>query len=356
MALEINGTTHFIPNKDEVGVLTTQLSIAQLLDVYHINSDVNRDITPNRVQKLSNYLSSYDTALGVYIPAIILAYEGEEPFYKKENDTIYFGEEVKFVVLDGQHRIKAFENYKKYLSDYDSIMSFLDSKVTVQIYFGLSEEEQRKLFSDINYLSDPVSHNISFKFDGRDVINVLIKELLSNQRNNALIQLGVEQEKNSIRRPSNQNWISIARLNRFISYLLLGTAKSSGKTNDLLAKNYDYVIEFLRQYFILLRDALPKNPGDVFSNLSGHEALQNAIAIVSHEEIIKLSNETIDWKDDWKLIVEHFQYIDWSVDSGIFDKFLTFSGNYPAFIDNKHMDIVPILKEELWSHIEQTLE
>ena len=85
---------------------------------------------------------------------------------------------------------------------------------------GLNESSQRKLFSDINSRAKKVSQSLSFKFDERDVVNLLIKDLLKNNNTNTIHGLIID-HKSRIVRPQNKAWMSISRLNRFISYLLL---------------------------------------------------------------------------------------------------------------------------------------
>lgn len=347
--LKLKGFLDVFPNNGEIGILTTQMKVKDLLDVYQIESKVNRDINEQRVSNLSKYLNTFDSESGIYLPAIILAYEGEEPNDDIPN-TYVFSDKGKFIVLDGQHRLKGLERFKNTENDMNRLTEILNSNITTQVYFGLDRSKKQSLFVDINALSKRVSKNLAVSFDGRDAINKLIQDLLAVERGNSLKQMGIDSKISRIVRPGNKIWMSSARLNTFISYLLLNTGKTSNPTNGLIFENYDKLLEFLKQYFYLLQNALPKNLGDVQDNLLGHEALQNAIAILSHEKIIELSKTEIEWKEEWKEFVELFEYIDWGTNSPLFSALTMQKGgknSYIGFEDNKPGDIVPVLREEM---------
>src|SRR5699024_11955230 len=115
-----------------------------------------------------------------------------------------------------------------------------------------------------------VSQNLTFKFDKRDPINVIIKELL-NHDVNLENKLKIT-DKTRVSRPSNKSWMSITRLNRYISYLLFNTNKISNKNMKLLEEKFFEITEFLTQYFSLLIEILPEDIGNVEKYILEHEA------------------------------------------------------------------------------------
>src|SRR5699024_1190786 len=196
--------------------------------------------------------------------AIMLAYEGNDPI--PDNNEYLFQKDRTFLVLDGQHRIKALERYVQKEDDQNKIKNILKSKITIQIYFNLTEKEKRQLFIEINGKSKKVSQNISVSFDDRNPMNSLVSDLLKNKRGNPIIKMGVEQKLSRIVRPSNTNWISLVRLARFISLVLLGTQEPSSSNKVIIKEQYEEVFSFLQQYFLLLGAALPVEPGNVLKN------------------------------------------------------------------------------------------
>src|SRR5699024_8515322 len=353
--LLLTGHILLIPNftstENRKAILTTELTIEELLEVYKIDHTVNRDIRYEKIVQMENYIKQIDTDLGIYIPAIMLAYEGEDPV--PEDNNYLFEKDRTFVVLDGQHRIKALESYIEKEGDKNKVNKILKSKITIQVYFNLSEQEKRQLFIEINGRSKKVGHNISVNFDDRNTMNSLVTDLLKNERS-PILKMGVEQKLTRIVRPNNTNWISMIRLSRFISYLLLGTQEPSSYSKVIIKKQYEEIFSFLQQYFNHLVLAFPKEPGNVLKNILGHEAIQNTIAIVCHKKIIKKSNKKVLFNKNWKQTVGMLKYIDWRPNSTIFEDRLVLSGGkssgkstYFGFSDNKHYDLVPLLEKEL---------
>lgn len=348
----MKGYINFIPNFDSESnpkaILTSTIKVRDLLDVYKIDGTVNRDIREDKISQLVNYLREVDTDLGIYIPAIMLSYEGNDP--EVEENEYLFEKKRNFIVLDGQHRIKAFERFMSREKDQEKIDKLLNSKITVQIYFNLTESEKRQLFIEINGKAKRVSQNVSVRFDDRNPINSLVTDLLKIKRNNPILRMGVEQEKSRIVRPGNKNWISMVRLSRFISMLLLGTLEPSKSNITKINNNLEDIFAFLQQYFVILESALPKEPGNVKKNILGHEAIQNAIAIVCHEFIIKNKKDRIEFNKNWKEIVEMLEFIDWRTTSSLFKDHLIYSSGrnrYVTFADNKHYDLVPLIRGEI---------
>lgn len=350
--LLLTGHILLIPNftstENRRAIMTTELTIKELLDVYKVDKTVNRDIRYDKISKIENYINQIDTDLGIYIPAIMLAYEGTDP--EREGNEYLFNKERTFVVLDGQHRIKALESYIQKEKNENKAKKILESKITIQVYFNLTELEKRQLFIEINGRSKRVSKNLSVNFDDRNPMNSLVSDLLKNKRSSLYLKMGVEDKRSRMVRPGNKNWISMVRLARFISFVLLGTQEPSSSSKEIINQQYEEVYSFLQQFFIHLASAFPEDPGNVEKSILGHEAIQNAIAVVCHEKIITITSNEIIFNKNWKKVVEMLEYIDWRPNSSLFKDHLILSGGknkYVGFTDNKHYDLVPILEKEL---------
>lgn len=339
---------NFTTSQNEKAIMTSEIRIEELLEVYKIDQTVNRDIRYDKISQIENYINQIDSELGIYLPAIILSYEGEDPY--PENNEYLFEKTRSFLVLDGQHRIKALENFIKKEKDEHKVRKILDSKITIQVYFNLTQQEKRQLFIEINGNSKRVSQNVSVSFDDRNPMNSLVTDLLKNKSSNPILKMGVEQKLSKIVRPSNKNWISMIRLSRFVSFVLLGTQEPSKSNKTIIKKQYEEIYYFLQQYFILLATALPDEPGNVRKNILGHEAIQNTIAIVCHKNIISKTKDKLLFNENWKQFVEMLEYIDWTTNSALFKDHLVTSGGtnkYVGFSDNKHYDLVPLLAREM---------
>lgn len=118
----------------------------------------------------------------------------------------------------------------------------------------------------------------------------------------------------------------------------------------LLEENFFEITEFLTQYFSLLIEILPEDFGNVEKYILGHEALQNALAIVTHEMIVINKDSEILFTPRWKEITELLHLIDWTTNSGIFSTLLIDGANYKQFKDSKHSEVLPLLRLE-WEQL-----
>lgn len=349
---EVKGLASPLDSENKKILMTTEMKVKDLLDRYTLNKLVNRDVSSTKVSQLRKYIDTYDSEIGIYFPAVILAATEDPKKINTENLTVQFSDSVKFIVLDGQHRIKALESFKNQQIDNERLIEVLMSTVTVQIYFNLKEQEQRQLFLDINSTSKQVSKSLAFRYDGRDLLNVMIKELIFSNRENKLSLLKIDQ-KERIVRPSNKNWMSFARLNRFLSYLLFNTNKLSARTSKIIAENQVEILNFLEQYLESLIEVFPEDFGNVQKYLLGHEAYQNALAIASHKKIIQIDGNKFRVKENWQDYMESLAMIDFTPENPKYEHLIVQRKGFKGFKDNKHSETLPILMQEWEEEIQE---
>lgn len=140
--------------------------------------------------------------------------EGETAAFK-----MYLSQRHVFWVVDGQHRRKAMEGVFEFLDSVrtkrtypkkGSLFQFLKnevaseelqlweecfsvarafSTVAVEIHLGLTTEQERQLFHDLNRLGKRVDTNLALNFDSSNAVNLFIKDKLIDQ-------LGLKVEEN----------------------------------------------------------------------------------------------------------------------------------------------------------------
>lgn len=338
-------------NSQYKGVMTTQLTVRNLLDIYEIDNNVNRDINYSRLSSLSKYLDSFDTGIGIFLPSFVLAFK-EDPinFYDKKTKELVLPQGHKLKVIDGQHRIKGMEYLLKTITNEERKEEVLQSVVTAQIYFGLSDNDQKNVFVDINSNAKRVSMSLITKYDTREIMRVLIRDIYKTCK--ALQIAGVEFEKSRIVRPGSKLFITSARLKKFITILLFGKVKLSKKNEQILKDNYDDILVFLDKFFEIFFDVLPDEPGNVLKYTLGHEALQNAIALYLHNIIMFDSSENIRWSFNWEQELERLKYFDWTIKNKDFETNMVKNRQgtkyeFYAFIDSKHGNLLEILQQVL---------
>lgn len=347
--INLKGLVNHI-NGESQAIMTTQITVRELLEVYKIDNVINRDINYARLGPLATYIDSIDSEVGIFLPSLVFAFTGDpSKYYDTSRKELSLPPGVKLKVIDGQHRIKGLEHLLRHSSDTAKKEKILDSTLTAQIYFGLDEVDEKNVFVDINSNAKRVSMSLITKYDTRDIMRVLVRDTFESCR--ALENAGVEFMKSRIVRPKNTLLFTSARLKNFISILLFGRPKLSKKAEQLIKDKYDDVLAFLDKFFVVLFDALPPVPGDVNKYTLGHEALQNAIAYYLHEQIISEADKDIEWIPDWELVLEKLEYFDWSVRNPLFQQYMITSrsnnSEFKAFIDNRYQNLLEILKAEL---------
>jgi len=348
--VKLKGLVNLI-NGDSKGVMTTQITVRDLLEVYTIDNSVNRDINYARLKNISKYIDSYDSPIGIFLPSLVFSFiEDVGNYYDITKKELRIPTGVKLKVIDGQHRIKGLEYFLNVSEDLDKKEEILNSNLTAQIYFGLNENNQKDVFVDINSNSKRVSMSLITKYDTRDIMRVLVRDLYDSSH--ALQNAGVEFNKSRIVRPTNELLFTSAHLKNFIALLLFGTANISKKNEKLAKEKYDDILMFLDKFFTILFDVLPSVPGDVRKYTLGHEALQNAIAFYLHKEIILEIEPDLSWIPDWEIEVEKLKHFDWSIRNPLFQQHMIISRvntnyEFKAFIDSKHDKLSKILENEL---------
>lgn len=346
----LHGPLAPLDNSKERAIMTTQIKLRDLLTVYKLERDVNRDVNGNRLPKLTKYIDGYDMEPGIFFPAIVCAYSGnplKDFNVNKLELEIPHGENL--VVIDGQHRIKALEAYiNNARVDFRKRHEVLESDFTLQIYFGLNTKDMKNLFADINSNSVKVSMSLITAYDNREISNIITKE--TYEISMYLQMIGVEFNKSKISRPQNQEFITSARLKKFISILLFGKPIINNSQENLLKEKYDEILSFLERFFYVFINDLPESPGDVLRYVLGHEAIQNAIALLIHNSIFE--GNSLKLKLDWEERIDIFKYLDWSPNNKLWQPFIVkaranSSSEYLTIESRHEKDIYKLLSEEL---------
>lgn len=311
--LKLKGTVLPIDERQPTkGLMTTQIKVENLLGIYLIDNEVNRDINVNRIPKIEKYIDTFDNDLGIFLPAIMCNIQLKEFKYDEENSALTIYPHEKLVIIDGQHRIKGLEKYLSTMKNSDRRkMEILGSMLTLQLYINLNKAEQRELFSSINSNAKKVSMSLTTSYDSRDILNVLATDIYAISK--PLQSLGIERNKSRVTRPKNENLATMTRLKTFLSLLLFGKKTLSNNNEELIKKNYDSILNFLERLFYNLTIILPSSPGNVNEFVLGHEAVLNAVAIYLNRKIVVANNAGFIFHHDLGDFLETLTLIDWSV-------------------------------------------
>lgn len=166
-------------------VLSVQCTASQILKFIEIDRTVQRDLIDQHVSDIQKYIQYGMDGNNIYFPPIILSARGKGN-YNEEKNEYKLNFDDRLALLDGQHRIKAFEIIIKRLeirNDQSSIIKLNYAKnfpFTLQIFVNISKEEEKQLFTDVNTKSAKVSNTLLIMYKNNDLCGELVKDIIEN--------------------------------------------------------------------------------------------------------------------------------------------------------------------------------
>ena len=181
-------------------VITAQAKLIDIILVFEVDSNVQRELDPSQVASISRYILD-KLKIGnspIFFPPFVFSSRGhgefipEEYVYKLKLDN-------RIAVLDGQHRLEAFKSLESRLKDSNHPEEQLiyeklkEIPLTLQIYEGLNIEQEQQLFTDINAKSTRVGANLIKYYDEYNITSRLMRKVVHNHPSIAFEQFEVRQ-------------------------------------------------------------------------------------------------------------------------------------------------------------------
>lgn len=297
-------------------------SIPELMEMETEGRLETRTTRKENVRKLRSYITENYATGDIYLPPLVAScQEGELE-----------GKPSRLVVIDGNHRLKAFLQLETYIlkgmssvndveySEAINLQRVLDSiEVPFQIFEGLSTEEVNQLYIDHNRKGKKVGLSKRIAYDSRDQINVVTNSLLN--ANEQLKEAGVEQEKNAVMRPANKNLMSLAQLRRIVELFIaeIETGQKTKRDVDSISKEENY-IELVNSWFEELFMLYPvKAIGNFHESMLANFPLLYAVASYAVDSIGELAFE-----DQIKTVqrrMRNLSAINWERDQDVWTRF-----------------------------------
>ncbi|MGG0717660.1 DNA sulfur modification protein DndB [Robertmurraya massiliosenegalensis] len=166
-------------------ILSMQCIASQIIKFIQVDRSVQRDIIDQHVAEIQQYIQYGVDGHPIYFPPLILSARGKGN-YDNENQEYHLDFDEKLILLDGQHRMKAFEMVIKRLEIRDD----MDSKrkldfvrkfpLTLQIFTNISTDEEKQLFTDVNTKSSKVNNTLLIMYKNQNLCGELVKEVIEN--------------------------------------------------------------------------------------------------------------------------------------------------------------------------------
>jgi hypothetical protein len=350
----LNMTIH--PFCEKFGLATLALKVQDLLNYTTIDPMVQRKLSPMQRRKIANYLQERELD-HVFFGPVTLSLRDVSSL-AKENGNLYLRHGSKLSILDGQHRILAlgyvneqilkevrrhekkaallkvklrkepdnqeliyeFEQTEGTLKQLEARrLDLMETELAVQIYIGLTEEEEQQLFGDINSKVQLVSKELGHSFDSVDPINLVIQQVVDH--NVYLKAAGVERRSNLT--AFNKNFTCFSWLYSTAVMLFSGRMQPSYELQRKIRQDLTSYVEILHQFFNTLLPMMPEQPG-LPQYTSSSRVMQESIALYANHFLFNNGEYNEGWTDclrildgfDWSHENEELVYIFGSLDNG----------------------------------------
>lgn len=234
--------------------------------------EVQRNINPRKISLIKSYLLSgleKDTLEMRFFSAVTCTVRG----------SIYYDDQLKRIAVDtnmsklsindGQHRINAIaktledlendlvKSRKKERTEriHNYIKQLKEMVIPVIIFDGMTEENEKQLFHDLNNLAQRPSRNTNILLNQQDLFSRMAREIALENR--YFVHYGVEFEKQSIMK-SNPNTFTLGVIYESIKELLMEEYNYNRKfLTEENYKSYKDRVEYV------LNSILYTLPGDI---------------------------------------------------------------------------------------------
>lgn len=239
-------------------VITAQAKLIDIIVVFEVDSNVQRELDSNQVASIVKYILDKlrNGNSPIFFPPFVFSSRGHGEF--KEEEFIYqLKLDNRIAVLDGQHRLEAFKNLEFRLKDSElpeeqAIYEKLkEIPLTLQIYEGLNIEQEQQLFTDINANNTRISANLIKYYDEYNITSKLMRSVVKNHPSIAFEQFEVRQNTT---RSKLMTGLIVYKL---IAVLHSGRIITNQENYTFLPEEYQSLEERIKCFLTLLVKYMP---------------------------------------------------------------------------------------------------
>ncbi|SMQ60969.1 DNA sulfur modification protein DndB [Bacillus sp. OV166] len=239
-------------------VISMQCTAEQVLKFIEIDREVQRDVIEQHVTDIQKYIQFGLDGNNIYFPPLIFSSRGKGKF-TDDGYKYHLNLDDKLIVLDGQHRIIAFEMVIKRLEtreDANSKQKLHTAKnfpLTLQIFTDLSIQQEQQLFTDVNTKASKVSNTLLVMYKQNNPCAELAKEIIANHHS-------ISEDKFEVRsKTTRTKLMTAATLHNLIITLNEGVFYTAMTTGRLAEGNIQKYRKNTEEFLNLLVKYAPKN-------------------------------------------------------------------------------------------------
>jgi DNA sulfur modification protein DndB len=287
-------------------VISLQCSVDYILKFLEVDKSVQRDMLEKQVSSISKYIQYGLDGNDIYFPPLIFSARGKGLFNPATNK-FSIGTSDSMVILDGQHRIKAFEGVKKRIElsddpeDERKLEYIKNFPFTIQVFTNLTLEQERQLFTDVNTKSSPVSNTLLIMYKDNDLCSKLVKDVIYSHPY-------ISSDKFEVRSKTTKSKLMTAStLYNLVLTLNDGVIITKGGISKLNEGNYDLYKENIEEFLTLLLKYAPDQCLDRSKYIIVNPNVLRGIAKAVF--LLRKDKENFNMEGFFKSVVSSF---DWS--------------------------------------------
>lgn len=283
-------------------VVTIQCTVNEIIKFVEIDQNVQRELVSQHVANIQKYIQYGIDGNMIFFSPFIFSSRGQGRFDKEARE-YKLSTEDKLVILDGQHRIRAFENIIKMLEvrateeDYQKLSYIKEFQLSLQIYENLSEQQEKQLFADVNTKSSAVSNTLLLMYKDNELANKLVKEIIYG---NSFIKSDEYEVRG---RSTLTKFMTVATLYNIILILNEKRIITELQLNKINEQNYEAYKHKTILFLNLLKKYAPHDSINrkkyIILNPKVLHGIAFYIANVSTEENMEQLFKEVIYKTDW---------------------------------------------------------
>lgn len=320
-------------------------TIQQIADQVARQTMVLRQTEPRHTRRFRQYVMEQFMTGDIYIPPIV-ASENEGIIHIIDGSSRIQG---ILEILPQLNRLVLSDDVEEQKKGTQLNASIGDVPLAFQIFGNFLSNQRDQLYLDANTKGKKVALSKRIAFDSRNTINTVTNELL--QQHEALQFAGIEQEKVSMNRPANKNFLSLSQLRAIVSLFIVGKeAEASIFTQhvdeELIERRLPILEAWLDELFILEG---PEKIGDYQISILASFIFVRALAYyaLQGEEFVATSKKEIYVRKRIKAL----KHISWETCQPLWERF---DGKYRGtsglyFVNNGKKSLMAIIE---WLNLE----
>ncbi|MBE6062578.1 MAG: DGQHR domain-containing protein [Clostridium butyricum] len=234
-------------------VYVSQITFNEIQAICRVDNDVQREVNKSRIDEIADYIlkpfknTSINAGFNSLVGSLRLEdLESTKLIYDEKNNDIRVSTSTKLYICDGQHRyngmLRALDRVKEELQKsktnndienekyWKSVQEKIsEMSIPIVIFIGLTVNEEKQLFYDLNNLSIPVSKSIGLERDNNNMYNRIAKQLAEEI---SLVKVwGIDSQKKELG-VNSRKIATLATWNDCVKILINGEADANNPWND----------------------------------------------------------------------------------------------------------------------------